>query len=126
MQFLRLVPIILVWGRHVIQAVMVMEGVVRGNKSGPEKKAAVLALLSGVAKEMKLPWGPAVIEVLSDLIDTTVKVLNLRGIFTAPAMVPDDIAATVTLANENEIVPNLSEVIEQDPALEAFLAKFAR
>jgi hypothetical protein len=125
MKFLRIIPVILVWGRHVIQAVMVMEGVIRGNQTGAQKKAAVLAVLSGIARETKLPWGPAVVEILADLIDITVKALNLRGMLAGGEM-PTEIAATIALVNNTEAPPNLSKVIEQDPALQAFLAKLSR
>ena len=127
MQFLRLVPILIVWGKHVTRLVMTIEQVFGGNKTGPEKKEAALALLSDLAKQLNLPWGPAVIEVLSDLIDMTVKVLNLRGVFTHRDALPDEIAATEAMANEEDATAsNVSRVIEQDPALADFLAKTTR
>lgn len=125
MQFLRMIPVIFVWGRHVIQAVLVMEGVIRGKESGAQKKAAVLAVLSSIAMETKLPWGPAILDILSDLIDITVKALNLRGMLSG-GTVPPEIAATTVLVADSETPPNLSKAIEQDPALKAFLDKMQR
>jgi hypothetical protein len=124
------------WGPHVISAVYLIESLFGGTMTGPEKKEAVLAWLRErkdqlAANGINLPWGDAVIEVISNLIDTVVGLLNLLRVFRRKDEEANDATAVAAAEAVNEAVngagrANVMAVIDADPELTAFVERTRR
>lgn len=124
MKYLRFIPLVVTWLPHVVKLVSLVEVFGNRNLSGAEKKVAVMAQLSAIAERSKLPWGAAAVEVVSDLIDTTVAVANFLGSFRKSAEVEGE-----EEVGEAEAAVALAHVEERkaaDPVLASFLERTNR
>jgi len=81
LKWLAFVPVVVRWTPKVIETVVVVEGLFSSVKPGAVKKAEALSLLRGVATEAGWSWGDGVVEALSSLIDTVVRIMNAYKIF---------------------------------------------
>lgn len=123
MTFLKLVPLILVWIKPVIGAVMTIEALFGSGLNGAEKKERVLEYLRELnEKTLKLPWGDDALRVVDEIIDKVVWFLNKYGIFkhndSEDPEAVNAVRAVLRVADAHE-----GKVEEGDPALRDFINK---
>jgi hypothetical protein len=129
MKVFSLIPVLLAWLPEIIKAVAIFEAVLDPRTPGKDKKAAVMAYLSGVAAKTKLPWGPQAVELIGGIIDTVVGILNFIGQFRHKEdMAPEEVeafsvAATVSSA---AVAEKVAVKAEQDEVLDEFLGKLSQ
>jgi hypothetical protein len=122
-RFFTYIPILIAWLPKIIEAVTVIEAVLDPKTSGPEKKHAVLAYLSDVAKKTKLPWGDQAIQVIDSVIDTVVGILNFLRIFTHRGDKPAEVVEAPAAVTPAAVTERVADAMKDDPVLDAFLGK---
>lgn len=123
---IRNIPLVMTWLPVVMAGVTIIESLFGSEKSGPEKKEAVLAWLARAGEKLGLPWTERALEVVSGLIDVVVDVLNFIGSFRhAEETPPEDRAAQqeIVRTTATSLKRSVEDMIDEDPVLAEFLQK---
>jgi hypothetical protein len=128
MRVLQYVPLILTWLPHVIAGVAVVESVASKEQTGEAKKKLVLDYLTATAAKLGLTWGDHAVRVVDLLIEASVTILHLVGIFRhADAVEPDvreaKVDAPTVKTKADAPIRIVNPRLEEDSALEAFVER---
>lgn len=119
MRYLQYIPLIIAWLPHVIAGVAVVEGVSSKAVTGAKKKELVLDYLRATALRLGLSWGEQAVKAIELLIDATVTILNLVGVFKHGA----NEAPEVNEAKADAPVRIATASVNSDPELLAFMER---
>lgn len=123
---IRNIPLVMTWLPIVMAGVTIFESLFGSEKSGAEKKEAVLAWLRRVGEKLGMPWTERALEVVSNLIDVVVDVMNFVGSFRHAADTPDDEAAAqlqIVRSTASTLKRSVDDVLDEDPVLAEFLKR---
>lgn len=81
LRFFKFIGLAVRFAPVVVSVVTLVEGLVSKDTSGADKKALAMATLKDILTIAQIPLRPEVEQFIGQLIDTTVSLLNLLGVF---------------------------------------------